>query len=57
MVDTILMQGLMRAVPDQAALLVVGDVDQLPSVGPGQVLVDIRWETRAASRGNVSNRP
>jgi len=27
--------------PDQAALLLVGDVDQLPSVGPGQVLADI----------------
>ena len=31
----------MRAVPDAAALLIVGDVDQLPSVGPGQVLADI----------------
>src|SRR5262249_61947322 len=28
-------------VPDRAALLVVGDIDQLPSVGPGQVLADI----------------
>jgi exodeoxyribonuclease V alpha subunit len=27
--------------PDQAALLLVGDVDQLPSVGPGQVLADV----------------
>ena len=27
--------------PDRAALLLVGDVDQLPSVGPGQVLADI----------------
>ena len=27
--------------PDDAALLIVGDVDQLPSVGPGQVLADI----------------
>jgi exodeoxyribonuclease V alpha subunit len=31
----------MRAVPDKAALLIVGDIDQLPSVGPGQVLADI----------------
>ena len=31
----------MKALPDRAALLVVGDVDQLPSVGPGQVLADI----------------
>src|SRR5829696_549708 len=32
---------LLRAVPDHAALLIVGDIDQLPSVGPGQVLADI----------------
>jgi exodeoxyribonuclease V alpha subunit len=34
------MNALLKAMPDRAALLVVGDVDQLPSVGPGQVLVD-----------------
>jgi exodeoxyribonuclease V alpha subunit len=36
-----LMQALMRAVPDPAALLIVGDIDQLPSVGPGQILPDV----------------
>ena len=41
MVDILLMHALLRAVPDRAALLVVGDVDQLPSVGPGQVLADV----------------
>jgi exodeoxyribonuclease V alpha subunit len=41
MIDTMLMQALMRAMPDTAALLIVGDIDQLPSVGPGQVLADI----------------
>jgi exodeoxyribonuclease V alpha subunit len=41
MVDVMLMQSLMKAVPDFAALLIVGDIDQLPSVGPGQVLADI----------------
>jgi exodeoxyribonuclease V alpha subunit len=41
MVDILLMHALLRAVPDHAALLVVGDVDQLPSVGPGQVLADV----------------
>jgi exodeoxyribonuclease V alpha subunit len=41
MVDVLLMQSLLRAVPDHAALLIVGDIDQLPSVGPGQVLADI----------------
>jgi exodeoxyribonuclease V alpha subunit len=41
MVDVLLMQALMKALPDKAALLIVGDIDQLPSVGPGQVLADI----------------
>jgi exodeoxyribonuclease V alpha subunit len=41
MVDVMLMQALMKAVPDRAALLLVGDIDQLPSVGPGQVLADV----------------
>ena len=41
MVDVMLMQALMKAVPDDSALLIVGDIDQLPSVGPGQVLADI----------------
>ena len=36
-----LMQALMKAVPDKAALLIVGDIDQLPSVGAGQVLADV----------------
>lgn len=35
MVDVLLMHALVRAVPARAALLVVGDVDQLSSVGPG----------------------
>src|SRR5262249_5675234 len=39
MVDVMLMQALMKAVPDKAALLIVGH--QLPSVGPGQVLADV----------------
>ena len=41
MVDVMLMQALMKAVPNKAALLIVGDIDQLPSVGPGQVLADL----------------
>src|SRR5262245_27541025 len=41
MVDVMLMQALMKAVPDKAAVLIVGDIDQLPSVGPGQVLADV----------------
>jgi len=38
MVDVMLMHHLLRALPDPASLLLVGDVDQLPSVGPGMVL-------------------
>ena len=41
MVDVPLMRALLLALPDNAALLLVGDVDQLPSVGPGQVLADV----------------
>ena len=40
MVDVPLMASLLTAIPPEAALLLVGDVDQLPSVGPGQVLAD-----------------
>lgn len=41
MVDIALMNKLLAAIPDNAALMIVGDVDQLPSVGPGAVLADI----------------
>jgi exodeoxyribonuclease V alpha subunit len=41
MVDVRLMNALLRAIPDHAAVLFVGDVDQLPPVGPGQPLADI----------------
>lgn len=41
MVDVPLMYQLLRAVPPGASLLLVGDVDQLPSVGPGMVLRDL----------------
>ncbi|GLR80273.1 ATP-dependent RecD-like DNA helicase [Azospirillum oryzae] len=41
MVDVPLMNALLKATPDRSALVLVGDVDQLPSVGPGQVLADV----------------
>ena len=41
MVDVILMYSLLRAVPDGMRAIFVGDVDQLPSVGAGNVLRDI----------------
>ncbi|MGI9239974.1 MAG: SF1B family DNA helicase RecD2, partial [Verrucomicrobiales bacterium] len=41
MVDVVLMHHFLRALPERAHLLLVGDIDQLPSVGPGEVLGDI----------------
>jgi exodeoxyribonuclease V alpha subunit len=41
MLDTVLAYHLLRAVPDAGRLILVGDVDQLPSVGPGSVLNDL----------------
>ncbi|MDO9139005.1 MAG: AAA family ATPase, partial [Methylobacter sp.] len=41
MMDIVLMNQLLKAVPSTAVLLIIGDVDQLPSVGPGAVLSDI----------------
>ncbi len=41
MVDVVLMNKLLGALPARAGLCIVGDVDQLPSVGPGDVLGDI----------------
>ena len=41
MIDTILMYHLLRAVPLRATLILVGDVNQLPSVGAGNILKDI----------------
>lgn len=41
MVDIYLMQALLKATPVGCRLILVGDVDQLPSVGPGNVLKDI----------------
>jgi exodeoxyribonuclease V alpha subunit len=41
MVDTFLMYHLVKALPMTAILIMVGDVDQLPSVGPGNVLRDM----------------
>ncbi len=41
MVDIVLMHTLLKAIPPGARLILVGDADQLPSVGPGNVLKDI----------------
>jgi ATP-dependent exoDNAse (exonuclease V) alpha subunit len=41
MLDVVLANQLLRAVPPWAAVVLVGDVDQLPSVGAGSVLADL----------------
>ncbi|MDL2287357.1 ATP-dependent RecD-like DNA helicase [Eubacteriales bacterium OttesenSCG-928-G02] len=41
MVDVFLMEALLRAVKNDSVLILIGDVDQLPPVGPGNVLKDI----------------
>jgi exodeoxyribonuclease V alpha subunit len=41
MVDVLLMYALLRALPKTSGLILVGDVDQLPSVGPGNALRDL----------------
>ena len=41
MIDLVLMNHLLRAIPLHASLILVGDVDQLPSVGPGNVLREL----------------
>ena len=47
MLDILLAYRLVRAIPAEASLLLVGDADQLPSVGPGAVLADILASERA----------
>ncbi len=41
MIDTVLMYSLLKAIPSHARLILVGDIDQLPSVGAGNVLQDL----------------
>lgn len=41
MVDIVLMHHFLNAVPDDCRIILVGDTDQLPAVGPGSVLKDI----------------
>jgi exodeoxyribonuclease V alpha subunit len=41
MVDIVLVHSLLKAVPPSCQLILVGDIDQLPSVGPGSVLGDV----------------
>ncbi|UOQ47343.1 ATP-dependent RecD-like DNA helicase [Gracilibacillus caseinilyticus] len=49
MVDIWLAYQLFRAIPDDMQVIIVGDEDQLPSVGPGQVLADLLKSSVVAS--------
>ena len=49
MVDTLLLRALLDAVQGATRLVLVGDADQLPSVGPGQVLADLLRSRRVPS--------
>ena len=51
MVDLPLMEALLEALPDQAQLLLVGDPDQLPPVGPGAVLQELSQPQRRQRLG------
>jgi exodeoxyribonuclease V alpha subunit len=48
MIDTLLMYHLLKALPSSSRLIIIGDIDQLPSVGPGNVLKDIISSNRIA---------
>jgi len=48
MLDILLMYHLLKAIPSHATLVLVGDVDQLPAVGPGNVLLDVIRSDRFA---------
>lgn len=41
MIDTLLMNHLLKAIPSEARVIFIGDIDQLPSVGAGNVLKDL----------------
>lgn len=41
MIDIVLWYSIIKSIPNHASLLIVGDIDQLPSVGPGAVLADM----------------
>ncbi len=46
MIDTQLMYHLIKAIPSHARVIIIGDIDQLPSVGAGSVLKDLIFSER-----------
>ena len=57
MVDVLRMPALRRAIPERAARLIVGDIDRLPSGGPGQVLADSIASGAVPRRASDRGRP
>ena len=53
MVDIWLANKLFKALPEHIQVILVGDEDQLPSVGPGQVLKDL-LKIRSNSNGSIN---
>ncbi len=53
MLDIHLADALIRAVPRSAQLVIIGDVDQLPSVGPGAVLADLILSQQIACKKSL----
>jgi len=49
MIDIVMMNQLLKAIPSHAGLLLVGDSDQLPSVGPGAVLANLMQSQKIAT--------
>ena len=46
MIDTYLMYSLLKAIPNHAKTIFVGDINQLPSVGPGNILKDLIYSKK-----------
>ncbi|MFN8567589.1 MAG: AAA family ATPase [Kouleothrix sp.] len=59
MLDILLANSLLKAVPPHAHVLLVGDADQLPSVGPGRCCAtcSTAWRCRASTSTRSSARP
>ena len=57
MVDVVLMNSLIRAIRPGARLIMVGDPDQLPSVGPGNVLKDLLGSEKIANQSGLNEYP
>ena len=58
MVDIWLAHNLFKAIPEYVQVIIVGDEDQLPSVGPGQVLKDLlsRIDSNCTIKRNIPSR-